>query len=70
MIKGVIRLENNLTVVFDENDQAIPEYQGKYCDVREKILRDAPPEASYVRTCCKLSNNPKGRIPRALPVGE
>lgn len=47
MFKSVIKLENDLVVVFDGNGQPVPEYQGKYDDVREKILRDAPPEAKF-----------------------
>ena len=41
MIKTVIRLRNNLVIVFDAEGEQIPEYQGQYEDVRERILRDA-----------------------------
>jgi hypothetical protein len=43
MIKTVIRLRNNLVVVFDAEGEQIPEYQGQYENVKGKILRDAPP---------------------------
>ncbi|GAJ09802.1 unnamed protein product, partial [marine sediment metagenome] len=40
MIKSVIRADNGLVAVFDENDEQIAEYQGEYEEVREKVLRD------------------------------
>jgi hypothetical protein len=43
MMKTVIRLRNNMVVVFDAAGEQIPEYQGQYEDVRERILRDALP---------------------------
>jgi hypothetical protein len=42
MIKSVVRCPNNMVVVFDEDDEQVPEYQGKYHEVRGRILRDAP----------------------------
>ena len=42
MIKTVIRLRNNMVMVFDSAGEQLPEYQGKYEDVREKILLHAP----------------------------
>jgi len=47
MIKSVIKSDKGIVLVFDENDEQLPEYQGPYADVKEKILRDAPPEASF-----------------------
>jgi hypothetical protein len=47
MIKSVIRCPNDMVVVFDENDEQIPEYQGRYEEVKERILQDAPPEAVF-----------------------
>ena len=41
MIKSVIRLRNNLVMVFDAEGEQIHKYQGQYEDVREGILRDA-----------------------------
>ena len=43
MIKSVIRLKNNMVLVFDAEGEQIPEYQGQYQDVKGSILRDAPP---------------------------
>jgi hypothetical protein len=47
MIKSVIRCLNDMVMVFDENDEQIPEYQGRYEDVKERILIDAPPSAMF-----------------------
>ncbi len=48
MIKSVLRVGDNV-LVFDENAEQIPEYQGQYQEVREKILRDAPSDAAFGR---------------------
>jgi hypothetical protein len=42
VIKTVIRIKNDYVMVFDENGEQIPEYQGHYGDVRSRILSDAP----------------------------
>jgi hypothetical protein len=47
MIKSVVRCPNNMVVVFDEDDEQVPEYQGKYQEVRERILREAPPDTLF-----------------------
>jgi len=47
MIKSVIRCPNNMVVVFDEDDEQVPEYQGQYESVRGRILRDAPPDTLF-----------------------
>ena len=36
-----------MVLVFDENDEQVPEYQGPYQEVREPILKDAPPETVF-----------------------
>ena len=41
MIKTVIRLGNDMVIALDAEGEQIPEYQGRYEDVREGILRDA-----------------------------
>jgi hypothetical protein len=41
MIKTVIRLRNDMVMVFDDEGERSPEYQGQYEDVKEKILVDA-----------------------------
>ena len=47
MIKTVIRLRNNMVMVFNAEGEQIPEYQGQYEDVKESILKDAPPDAAF-----------------------
>lgn len=47
MIKTIIRLKDDMVMVFDTEGEQIPEYQGKYENVKESILRDAPPDAVF-----------------------
>ncbi len=47
MIKSVIRCPNDMVLVFDEDDEQVPEYQGKYRQVKKRLLRDAPPGALF-----------------------
>jgi hypothetical protein len=47
MIRSVIRCPNDMVLVFDGNDEQIPEYQGRYQEVRELILKDAPPDTVF-----------------------
>ena len=47
MIKTVIRLGNDMVVVFDVEGEQIPGYQGLYEDVKARILRDAPSGAVF-----------------------
>ena len=48
MIKTVIKTPNNMVMVFDKKGEQIPEYQGQYEEVKEKILKDAPPDTRFV----------------------
>jgi hypothetical protein len=47
MMKTVIRLRNDMVMVFDAIGEQIPEYQGRYEDVKERILRDASSETIF-----------------------
>lgn len=47
VIKNVIRAEGNLVLIFDEAGEQITEYQGKYEDVKEHVLKDAPHDAIF-----------------------
>jgi hypothetical protein len=49
MIKSVIRCPNDMVLVFDQNEEQISEYQGRYQEVRELILKDAPLDAVFGR---------------------
>jgi hypothetical protein len=47
MISKIIRLKNNMVMVFDEQGEQLPEYQGPYKDVKEKIISNAPAGAIF-----------------------
>jgi len=47
MIKAAIKFRNNMVMVFDENGEQIPKYQGKYEEMKESILKDVPPDAIF-----------------------
>ena len=52
MIKTVIRLQNDMVFVFDENGEQVPQYQGRYEDVRGNVLRDAPTGTAFNHWLC------------------
>ena len=47
MIKTAIRCPNGMLMVFDERGRQVVEYQGQYDEVKEKILKDAPPDTLF-----------------------
>ncbi len=47
MIKTAFRFQGNTVVVFDDGGKQIPKYQGRYEEVRESILKDAPLDAVF-----------------------
>jgi hypothetical protein len=47
MIKTVIRIKNDMVLVFDENGDELPEYQGYYPNVKDQILADAQANAVF-----------------------
>lgn len=47
MIKSVVRCPNDMVLVFDENDEQLPQFQGPYPEVRERILRQASAETIF-----------------------
>ncbi|GAG81798.1 unnamed protein product [marine sediment metagenome] len=47
MIKIAIRFKNNMVMVIDEDGEQIPKYQGQYNKVKERILKDAPPDTVF-----------------------
>jgi hypothetical protein len=36
-----------MVMVFNENGEQIPEYQGRYAEVKDKIVSDAPAGARF-----------------------
>lgn len=47
MINEVIRFQNGMVLVFDEKEEQMPEFQGRYEQVRVKILARAPKSAKF-----------------------
>jgi hypothetical protein len=47
MINKIIRLKNDMVLVFDENGHQLPEYQGLFEDVRDRVVADAPAGAIF-----------------------
>ena len=61
MIDEVIKLPNGMVVVFDEEGEQMPEFQGRYQDVRAKILAQAPKGTKFFRGDYPLEKNPVAR---------
>ena len=57
MIKTVIRLENDLVIVFNEAGEQIPEFQGHYKDVKESIRKNIAPGTVF-KTWFGLADEP------------
>jgi len=51
MIKTVIRMKNDLVMVFDVKGEQMPAYQGPYEKVKDVILKDATPGAVFIHWC-------------------
>lgn len=49
MIKSAIKTSTTMVIVFDEHGEQVPEYQGQYEEVKERVLKDAPPGAIFGR---------------------
>jgi hypothetical protein len=47
VIKTAIKCPNGVVMVFDKKGEQIPEYQGQYQKVKEGILKNAPPDATF-----------------------
>ncbi len=47
MIRSAIKCPDDMVLVFDEDDEQIPRYQGRYGEVKRAILEDAPQEAVF-----------------------
>ena len=47
MIRNVIRMKNDMVMVFDEQGEQIPEFQGRYEDVKDCIVVNAPEGTVY-----------------------
>ena len=47
VIKKVMKSERGIVLVFDGDGEPIPEYQGRYEEVGERILKNAPLNAVF-----------------------
>jgi len=47
MIKAVIRIENDMVMVFDEFGEEMPEYQGNYDFVKHRIIANATEDSVF-----------------------
>lgn len=47
MIRIVVRFGDDNVIVLDERGEQIPSLQGRYREVKDKILADAPPDAKF-----------------------
>jgi hypothetical protein len=47
MIRSVYKWDNSMVMVFDDDGQQLPEYQGHVARVRARILRDAGDDAEF-----------------------
>lgn len=47
MISEAIRFQNGIVMVFDEKGEQMPEFQGRYEEVRAKILARAPKSTRF-----------------------
>jgi len=61
MISEVIKFSNGIVMVLDEKGEQIPEYQGRYKQVRVKILAHAPQSAKFFHA---VWNTPAMNVPR------
>ncbi|GAG61625.1 unnamed protein product [marine sediment metagenome] len=59
MVRSVIKTEKGFVIVFDEKGEQVPEYQGQYEEVKDKILRDAPPDATFCHVVTSLRAIPR-----------
>lgn len=57
MIDQVIRFSNEIVMVFDEKGEQIPEFQGRYEEVRAGILAHAPKSAKFFHGIWNISAN-------------
>jgi len=61
MIKDVIKFQNGMVMVFDENSYQLLAYQGRYEEVKPKILAHAPASARFFHGTWKVSGHPVSR---------
>lgn len=50
VIEVVYRFANGMCIVFDKDGKQIPEYQGRWEDMKHKIIKDLPDKAEIKKT--------------------
>lgn len=48
MIKTVIRWQNEMVMVFDEDGKQLEHYQGRYENVKDTVLAASQPETKFL----------------------
>ena len=61
MIKTVYRWSNGMVMVFDAKGEQVPQYQGRYEDMKDAILKDAPPDAVFFHAKWQEDQTPVSR---------
>lgn len=46
-MKTIIRTDSDMVLVFDELGEQVPEYQGLYSDVRDKVLGNVSESSEF-----------------------
>jgi len=54
MIKNVIKFSNCIVMCFNEKGEQMPKYQGRYEQVKAKILAHAPESAEFFHGAWEL----------------
>lgn len=61
MIQTVVKFDNGMVVVFDEGGEQMPAFQGRYEEVRVRILAHAPASAKFFHSDWPVFRNPLPR---------
>ena len=57
MLDHVIKFSNGMVMAFDEKGKQLPEYQGKYEEVKDKVLAEATPRTRFFRAVWMVSSD-------------
>jgi len=63
MIATAVRLPSDMVIVFDAGGEQILEYQGRYQDVKERVLLQALPDSVFAHGFGR--NGELGVVPRS-----
>jgi len=57
LIRIASRLPNDMVMVFDEDGEQFPEYQGEYKDVCDSIMEKAPVDCVFAHCLLRAPNH-------------